>query len=62
MREPKIKTPLLQKEEVLVYQSNYKETEADAFEGSGAKVSDYYKPRNKDATRLNLKKEMVKDF
>ena len=29
--------------------ANYKQTEADAFEGSGAKVSDYYKP-SKDAT------------
>tara|TARA_Y100000401_G_scaffold84457_1_gene69749 strand:+ start:230 stop:793 length:564 start_codon:yes stop_codon:yes gene_type:complete len=29
--------------------SNYKETEADAFEQSGAKVSDYYKP-DKGAT------------
>tara|TARA_B100002019_G_scaffold248835_1_gene227943 strand:+ start:2173 stop:2730 length:558 start_codon:yes stop_codon:yes gene_type:complete len=29
--------------------ANYKQTEADAFEESGAKVSDYYKP-SKDAT------------
>ena len=29
--------------------SNYKETEADAFEKSGANVSDYYKP-DRDAT------------
>ena len=29
--------------------ANYKQTEADAFEGSGAKVSDYYEP-SKDAT------------
>ena len=32
--------------------SNYKETEADAFEQSGAKVSDYYKPDKRATTKF----------
>ena len=32
--------------------SDYKETEADAFEKSGAKVSDYYKPDKKAKTKF----------
>ena len=34
--------------------SNYKETEAEAFEKSGAKVSDYYKPDKGATTKFEL--------